>query len=80
MAQRLKATFHDGAFIPQQHCDFADGAEVEIVVYDATLLPAQEQDPEEKSRILNEVVESMRQNPFPPNSPRFTREDMHERR
>ena len=80
MSQRIRAVFHDGAFIPQQPCDLADGSEVDLTIESPRVLPPEEKDPEERKRILKEVVESMGQNPFPENAPRFTREEMHERR
>lgn len=80
MSQRIRAVFHNGAFVPQQPYDLPDGSEVELIVERPHDLPPEETDPEERKRILKEVVEDMRHNPFPENAPRFTREDLHERR
>jgi len=80
MSQRFRATFHDGAFVPIQPCDLPEGAEVELVVVGPSLTPPESKDPDERARILAEVVENIRRNPFPPDSPRFTRDEMHERR
>jgi len=80
MSQIIKAVFHNGAFVPQQPCNLPEGAEVELVVHRPHILPPQITDPEERKRVLSEVVESMRNNPFPENAPRFTREEIHERR
>jgi predicted DNA-binding antitoxin AbrB/MazE fold protein len=80
MSQRIRAVFHDGAFVPQQPCDLPEGSEVELIVERSHVLPPEEKDPDERKRILKEVVEDMRSNPFPENAPRFTREDLHERR
>lgn len=80
MSQKIKAVFHDGAFVPQQPCNFPEGSEVELIVERPNVLPPEENDPEERKRILKELVEDIRRNPFPENAPRFTREEMHERR
>lgn len=81
MSQTLKAIYCDGAFIPQTPCDLPEGAEVEITVSAPHLIPPTVTDPEERKRILREVVENMRANPLPKDAPRrFTREELHERR
>jgi len=80
MSHRIRAVFQDGVFVPQQPCDLPEGAEVELTLDDPYTIPPQITDPEEKKRILKEVVENMRNHPFPENAPRFTREEMHERR
>jgi hypothetical protein len=36
--------------------------------------------PEERSRVIDEIVRSMQSNPIPVDAPRFTREELHERR
>jgi predicted DNA-binding antitoxin AbrB/MazE fold protein len=81
MSQTLKAIYRDGAFVPQTPCDLPEGAEVEITVSAPNPVPPTVTDPEERKRILREVVENMRANPLPANAPRrFTREELHERR
>ena len=80
MGQIIKAVFHNGAFVPQQPCNFPEGAEVELIINAPYTVPPQITDPEERKRVLSEVVESMRNNLFPENAPRFTREEIHERR
>lgn len=76
----IRLVFHDGVFVPQERCDLPEGSEVELTIQSARVLPPEEADPEERKRILKEVVENMRRHPFPENAPRFTREEMHERR
>ena len=80
MNQKLKAIFRNGAFVPQQLCDLPEGAQVELIVQDPTGLPPEVSDPAERRKILKALVESIRQNPFPEDAPRFTREQMHDRR
>jgi hypothetical protein len=36
--------------------------------------------PEERARVIDEIVRSMQTNPLPAQAPRFTREELHERR
>lgn len=80
MSQQIRAVFHNGAFVPEEPYDLAEGSEVQLTIHSARVLPPGEKNPEERRRILTEVVENMRKHPFPENSPRFTREEMHERR
>jgi len=44
------------------------------------VIPPEIADPEEQERHMKEVVARMQQNPVPLSAPRFTREEMHERR
>jgi predicted DNA-binding antitoxin AbrB/MazE fold protein len=81
MSQTLKAVYREGAFIPQTPCDLPEGAEVEITVCAPGVIPPRVADPEERKRVLREVVENMRANPLPADAPRrFTRDELHERR
>jgi predicted DNA-binding antitoxin AbrB/MazE fold protein len=80
MSQRLKAIYREGAFIPQMPCDLPEGAEVEITIHEANFLPPEVTDPEERKRIMSELIQNMLDNPIPANAPRFTREELHERR
>ncbi len=80
MAQSLKAIYRNGTFIPQTPCDLPEGAEVELTVHASNIMPPGEKDPEERKRILHNLVERMMNNPFPPDAPRWTRDELHERR
>ncbi|HMF58691.1 MAG TPA: antitoxin family protein [Pyrinomonadaceae bacterium] len=81
MVQRLKAIYQGGAFIPQTPCDLPEGSEVELTIYDPYTIPPTVTDPEERKRILDELIQSIRDNPIPADAPaRFTREELHERR
>ena len=81
MSQTLKAIYRDGAFIPQTPCDLPEGTEVELTVHESDIVQPAVTDPEERKRILKEVVDNMRANPLPADAPRrFTREELHERR
>lgn len=81
MSQTLKAIFRDGAFIPQAPCDLPEGAEVELTIHEPRVMPPRITDPEERERIMEELIQNMRANPIPAEAPRrFTREELHERR
>jgi len=80
MSQRVRAVFQDGVFIPKQPCDLPDGSEVDLTVDDPYTIPPEVTDPVERAALLKELVRSMRENPIPANAPRFTRDELHERR
>jgi predicted DNA-binding antitoxin AbrB/MazE fold protein len=80
MGQTLRAIYRQGAFIPQVACDLPDGSEVELIIQGPTILAPEVSDPEEREQILRKMIERMRQNPIPADSPRLTRESLHERR
>jgi predicted DNA-binding antitoxin AbrB/MazE fold protein len=80
VSQRLKAIYQGGAFIPQSPCNLPENSEVELIIETPNILPPKVADLEERKRILAAMVERMRANPIPANAPRFTREELHERR
>ena len=81
MAQRLRAIYQNGAFVPQSPCELPENSEVDLVIESPRVLPPLVTDPAERKRILERMVERMRMNPIPADAPRhFTREELHERR
>jgi predicted DNA-binding antitoxin AbrB/MazE fold protein len=80
MSQRIRAVFRDGAFFLQQRFDLPEGSEVELTIDDPHTIPPQITDPDERKNALADLVSRMRENPIPENAPRFTREELHERR
>lgn len=80
MSQRLKATYRGGSFVLEAPCDLPDGTEVELIVQRPRLRQPEVTDPEERARIMGELIERMQQNPIPQGSPPLTREVLHERR
>ena len=85
MYGRVRATYHNGAFIPAVPITLPEETEVELVIEPAPAEIAATSstfitDPAERARKLREVVERMQNNPVPSNAPRFTREELHERR
>ena len=75
----VNAVFRNGVFIPTTNCDLPENAEVQVTVRGSTT-PQVAADPAERAKIRREVLEMMRQNPIPADAPRFTREQLHERR
>jgi hypothetical protein len=69
-----------GTFLVREPCDLPENAEVELFVQGPVLTPPTVSDSDEKARILAEMTERMRQNPLPAAAPRFTRDQLQERR
>lgn len=80
MIQLLKAVFRGGTFVPEEECSLPEESEVHLTVQGPLTVPPAVTDRAERARILKAVVERMRQNPIPAAAPRFTREELHERR
>jgi predicted DNA-binding antitoxin AbrB/MazE fold protein len=76
----VKAIYRDGSFVPEAPIDMPEGAEVELTISGPTILPPEITDPEERRRRLQELVDDMANRPWPEGAPRFTREELHERR
>jgi hypothetical protein len=77
---RIRAIFQDGKFVPQEPCALPEAAEVQLTVERPNVTPPTVTDPEERARLLKELVERMKANPIPANAPKFTRDQLHERR
>jgi predicted DNA-binding antitoxin AbrB/MazE fold protein len=81
MSHVVRAVFEHGTFIPESPCDLPEGTKVLLTVCPAgTVRQPEVTDPGERARILREVVARMNANPLPENAPRFSRDEMHERR
>ncbi len=76
----VNAVFRNGVFVPTIDCDIPENTEVQVIVRGSASTPQVVADPEERAKIRREVVEAMRRNPIPADAPRFTREQLHERR
>ncbi len=85
MLEIIKTTYRNGAFVPQTPVEFSANEEVVIVVnkLEKKSVPNEQETNltnEEKKRLLKIVVERMQSNSIPMDAPRFTREELHERR
>lgn len=79
MAQRLKATYRQGTFVPEEPPYLPEGAEVDLIIEGPLLAPPEVTDPVERARILDEMIDRMQKNPIPSDAPPLTRESLHER-
>lgn len=77
---RIRAVFRDGKFVPSEPCALPEASEVELVVQSPHIDPPAITDPAERAKNLNEVVARMMANPIPADAPKFTRDELHERR
>ncbi len=80
MTYRMKAVYRDGAFVPEGRCPLPENAEVDLLVQGPLNMPPAVTNPEKRQELLRSLTASMKQNPIPPDSPRFTRDQLHERR
>jgi predicted DNA-binding antitoxin AbrB/MazE fold protein len=80
MNATVNAIYRNGVFVPEDACELPEGAEVRLTVEGPTVIPASVTDPEERRRIRKRIVERMRRHPLAADAPRFTREQLHERR
>lgn len=80
MAMNVRVIYKAGAFVPKDACALAEGSQGIVVLDSSALQPPTVADPEQRRRILQEVVREIRQNPLPLSSPRLTRDELHERR
>jgi predicted DNA-binding antitoxin AbrB/MazE fold protein len=81
MQEVIHAVYRNGAFVPVVPCSLPEETEVEVRVRNgADIIPPLEPDPAKRAKIRREVVERMHNNPIPLNAPRFTRDELHERR
>lgn len=83
MSNRLRVIYTGGAFVPVvpgEKVNVPENVEVEITIHNPYLLPPTVTDPEERARLLRELAQEMKENSFTGDPPRWTREELHERR
>ena len=74
----LRVIYRGGTFLPEGECDLAEGTKGIVVVEPASETPMVT-NPDERRSLLAELVERMKNNPLPPDSPRLTRDQLHDR-
>ena len=84
MYGRVRATYHNGAFIPAVPITLPEETEVDLVIEPALAETAITSstfitDPAERAQKLREIVERMQNNPIPSTAPLFTREELYDR-
>lgn len=80
MLEEFDAIYRDGVFVPVTPCELADNTRVRVIVGNASVQPPLVSDPVERQRILEETLARMKANPIPANAPKYTREELNERR
>ena len=76
MTLYVDAVHRHGAFYPKTPCDFPEDAEVHLAIEPKAPVEATET----REQLLRELMDLINRNPLPANAPRFTREELHERR
>jgi predicted DNA-binding antitoxin AbrB/MazE fold protein len=81
MPESIRAIFRDGAFVPVVPCSLPEETEVEIVVQGAPrIIPPLEADAAKRAEIKKRLLDRMSKSPLPPDAPKLTRDQLHERR
>jgi len=81
MPNTLRAVYRNGLFVPVIPCDLPEETEVEVHVKErANFLPPLEPDPVQRAEIKRRLLERMANSPLPPEAPKLTRDQLHERR
>ncbi len=88
MYGRVRATYHNGAFIPAVPIAMPEETEVELVIEPASaeavpasgsIQPPLITDPAERARLWEEIIASMQSHPLSADAPRFTRDELYDR-
>jgi hypothetical protein len=80
MIEHIRAIFREGAFHPVVPCSIPEEAEVDLVVEAKLACVSAPTSLPERAQLLKQLTERMRNNPLPASAPRFSREQLHERR
>ncbi len=75
----VRVVYREGAFVPQDKCELQDGAEGLVLVAPSAVEPPAITDPSERKRLLADLVGNLKNHPLPLDSPKLTRDQMHER-
>jgi len=80
MSHLMNAVYRNGTFIPDESCDLPENARVSLFVQGPFVTGPEVSDAVERAAILRQLTERMTGNPLPIESPRFTRDELHDRR
>lgn len=83
--QRVHAVFTNGAFVPNEPYDLPEGTEVELAITAeqhsrGRMEAPPDLSPEERRAIIERVIQQMKEVQLSSDAPRFTRDELHERR
>ncbi|MCI0492853.1 MAG: DUF104 domain-containing protein [Planctomycetes bacterium] len=81
MPDTLRAIYRNGMFVPVVPCNLPENTPVEVLVRGAPLIQSPlEPNPVKQKKVMRELIVRMQSNPIPADAPRFTRDELHERR
>ena len=81
MPDALRAVYRNGTFVPLVPCDLPEETEVEVRINEASaIIPPLETDPAKRAEIMKRLLERMTSSPLPPDAPKLSRDELHERR
>ena len=80
MQESYRAVYRDGAFVPIVPCNLPEETEVKVLVPSGSeILPPMEPDSVKRAEIKKRLLERMTNSPLPPDAPKLTRDQLHER-
>lgn len=77
---RIRAIFRNGKFEPVQPCPLPESQEVELTVESPRIIPPAISDPATRAKAMEGLVARMKAQALPPDAPKLTRDELHERR
>lgn len=80
MIRKFRAVFRNGAFQPVTPCDVPENSEVDLMIQESSVQAPEIGDAAQRLAVLVRITERMQGNPLPETAPRFSRDELHERR
>jgi len=81
MQESFRAVYRDGAFVPMVPCNLPEETEVQVLVQNGSgIIPPLESDSAKRAEIKKRLLDRMGNSPLPPDAPKLTRDQLHERR
>lgn len=77
---RIPAIYHDGVFIPEIAVAIANESAVEVLIEDSCLIGSVSLTDADRAKLRKAAVETMKQRRLTPDAPRFSRDELHDRR
>ncbi len=78
--QRVHAVFTNGAFVPNEPYDLPEGTEVDLFISTEGRMEEPLAPPQDRGQIMARLIERMSSEKLSPDAPRFTRDELHDRR
>lgn len=80
VVRRIRATYQDKSFRPDSECDIPDGTVVELEVLGPVASPPSEMNSEKRAAIRESLVQRLLDSNLSDDSPKLTRDELHDRR